>query len=175
MASPEARVLLGEIVGVQGVEGLVRIKAHTSDPMDVSAYGALTAEPGGRPVSLQALRAVKGGVVIAKVAGIADRTAAEALKGLRLYVARAALPPPEEDEFYLADLEGLRAERTDGSVLGTVRRVVNYGAGDVLEIAGEAGSTLVPFTRAVVPVVDVAGGRVVIDPPEGLLPEEKAS
>jgi 16S rRNA processing protein RimM len=175
MSSPEARVLLGEIVGVQGVEGLVRVKAHTADPMDVAAYGPLTAEPGGRPLSLEVLREVKGGVVIARVAGIADRNAAEGLRGLRLYVARTALPPAEEDEFYLADLEGLRVERTDGSVLGVVRRVVNYGAGDVLEIGSDRGSVLIPFTRAAVPVVDVAGGRLVVDPPDGLLPEDPAS
>ena len=175
MGSPEARVLLGEIVGVQGVQGLVRIRAHTAEPMDVAAYGPLTSEPGGRRLAVEAVREVKGGVVIARVAGIADRNSAEGLKGLRLYVERAALPPPEDDEFYLADLEGLRAERADGSVLGVVRRVVNYGAGDVLEIAGESGSVLIPFTRAAVPVVDVAGGRLVVDPPVGLLPEEKSS
>jgi 16S rRNA processing protein RimM len=174
MASPEPRVLLGEIVGVHGVDGLVRVRTHTAEPMDVAAYGPLIAEPGGRPLTLEALREAKGGVVVARVVGVTDRTAAEALRGLRLYVLRAALPGADEDEFYLADLEGLRAERPDGSVLGTVRRVVTYGAGDRLEIGVGTGSVLVPFTRAVVPVIDVAAGRVVVDPPEGLLPEDKA-
>ena len=115
-------------------------------------------------------------MVVARVAGVASRDAAEALRGLRLYVARAALPPPEEEEFYHADLEGLRAEFADGRDFGRVRRVVNYGAGDVLEIEREGESALVPFTRAAVPVVDIAGGRLVVDPPEGLFdePEEKA-
>ena len=174
MPSAKDRVLVGEIVGVQGVRGEIRIRAHTADPLDVAAYGPLTAEPGGRVLAVEAVREVKGGVVIARTPGISDRNAAEALKGLRLYVPRAALPAPEEEEFYYADLEGLRAELAQGGELGRVRRVVNYGAGDMLEIdrAG-GGSVLVPFTRAAVPVVDVAGGRVVVDPPEGLLSDER--
>lgn len=173
MPSPEDRVLLGEIVGVHGVQGQVRVRTHTGDPLDVTAYGPLTAEPGGRKLVLKDLREAKGGVVIAKVPGVADRNAAEALKGLRLYVPRSALPAPEEEEFYHADLEGLRAELAEGGDLGRVRRVVNYGGGDMLEIdrAG-GGSVLVPFTRAIVPLVDVLGGRVVVDPPEGLLADK---
>ena len=173
MPSPDSRALVGEIVGVHGIEGLLRVRTHTADPLDVAAYGPVTAEPGGRSFALEAVREVKGGVVVARVPGISDRTAAEGLKGLRLYVQRSALPAPEEEEFYHADLEGLRAELGDGAVLGRVRRVINYGAGDVLEIDADGTSVLVPFTRAVVPVVDVAGGRVVVDPPAGLLPEAK--
>lgn len=172
MPSPEARVLLGEIVGVHGVQGQVRIRAHTGDPLDVAAYGPLTAEPGGRALALEDVREVKGGVVVARVPGVADRDAAAALKGLRLYVLRSALPAPDAEEFYHADLEGLRAELAEGGVLGRVRRVVNFGAGDMLEIEREGGSVLVPFTRAVVPTVDLAGGRVVVDPPAGLLADE---
>lgn len=177
MPSEKDRVLVGEIVGVQGVRGEVRIRAHTADPLDLAAYGPVTAEPGGRTLKLDAQREVKGGVVIARIPGISDRNAAEALKGLRLYVPRSALPAPEEEEFYHADLEGLRAELAQGGDLGRVRRVVNYGAGDMLEIDREPGrgSVLVPFTREAVPVVDVAGGRVVVDPPEGLLSDEKPS
>ena len=173
MPSPEDRVLLGEIVGVHGVQGQVRVRTHTGDPLDIVAYGPLTAEPGGRKLVLKDLREAKGGVVIAKVPGVADRNAAEALKGLRLYVPRSALPAPEEEEFYHADLEGLRAELAQGAVLGRVRRVVNYGGSDMLEIDREGGgSVLVPFTRAIVPLVDVLGGRVVVDPPEGLLADK---
>ncbi|MBM3549769.1 MAG: ribosome maturation factor RimM [Alphaproteobacteria bacterium] len=172
MPAPDARVLLGEIVGVHGVQGQVRVRTHTADPFDVAAYGPLTAEPGGRTLKLEGLREVKGGVVIARVPGVADRDAAAALKGLRLYVARSALPSPKEEEFYYSDLEGLKAELVDGGVLGNVRRVVNYGAGDMLEIGREDGSVLVPFTRAAVPTVDIAGGRVVVDPPPGLLTDE---
>jgi 16S rRNA processing protein RimM len=172
MPSPDTRVLLGEIVGVHGVQGQIRVRAHTVDPLDVAAYGPLTAEPGGRTLKLESLREAKGGVVIARVPGVTDRDAAAALRGLRLYVARSAMPAPEEEEFYYSDLEGLRADLVDGGLLGRVRRVVNYGAGDLLEIDREGGSVLVPFTRAAVPTVDVAGGRVVVDPPAGLLADE---
>ena len=166
-------MLLGEIVGLHGVQGQVRVRTHTGDPLDVVAYGPLTAEPGGRALVLKVLREAKGGVVIARVPGVADRDAAERLKGLRLYVPRSALPAPEEEEFYHADLEGLRAELAEGGDLGRVRRVVNYGSGDMLEIDRVGGgSVLVPFTRAIVPLVDVLGGRVVVDPPEGLLADK---
>ncbi len=151
----------------------MRIRAHTGDPLDVAAYGPVTADPGGRTLTLEGLREVKGSVVVARVPGVADRNAAETLKGLRLYVLRSALPAPEEEEFYYADLEGLRADLAQGGELGRVRRVVNFGAGDMLEIDRDRGTVLVPFTQAVVPVVDVAGGRVVVDPPEGLLSDEK--
>ncbi|MBM3535719.1 MAG: 16S rRNA processing protein RimM [Alphaproteobacteria bacterium] len=168
----DARVLLAEIVGVHGVQGQVRVRAHTADPLDVAAYGPLTAEPGGLTLTLEGLREAKGGVVVARIPGVADRDAAAALKGLRLYVSRSVLPAPDKEEFYYADLEGLRADLVDGSALGRVRRVVNYGAGDMLEIDRDTGSVLVPFTRAAVPTVDVAGGRVVVDPPPGLLTDE---
>jgi len=172
MPPSDDRVLLGEIVGVHGVQGQVRVRAHTADPLDIAAYGPLTAEPGGRTLTLEGVREVKGGVVIARVPGVADRDAAAALKGLRLYVARSALPAPDEEEFYYSDLEGLRVDLVDGSLFGRVRRVVNYGAGDMLEVDGDGGSILIPFTRAAVPTVDIAGGRMVVDPPEGLLSDE---
>jgi 16S rRNA processing protein RimM len=110
------------------------------------------------------------GMVIAQLSGVADRDQAEALRGLRLYAPRAALPPAGEDEFYHADLIGLRAELADGSVFGTVRAVFDFGAGEMLEIARPgAGAVMLPFTRAAVPVVDIAGRRIVVDPPAGLL------
>jgi 16S rRNA processing protein RimM len=104
------------------------------------------------------------------LAGIEDRDRAEALRGLRLYVPYAALPAPGEDEFYHADLIGLEAVLPDDTILGRVRAVHDFGAGDTLEIDRSVGQpVVVPFTRAVVPVVDIAGGRLVIDPPPGLL------
>jgi 16S rRNA processing protein RimM len=114
--------------------------------------------------------------VIATIAGIKDRDAALALKGTRLYLPRAALPEPEPDEFYIDDLVGLRAELEDGTELGQVVAVYNFGAGDVIEIGRDGVPPLdLPFTRQVVPSVDVAGGRLVVAPPEGLLetPEEE--
>ena len=164
------------MVGAQGLKGEVRIKSFTQVAEDVAAYGPLTDEAGTRRFEIAVAGQAKG-VVIARVAGIGDRTAAEKLKGTRLYVERAKLPPPDEDEFYYSDLIGLVAEAPQGS-LGTVRQVYDFGAGDVLEIAGgEFGTVMVPFTKAVVPVVDIAGGRLVIDPPDGLLepPEPEAA
>ena len=159
------RILVGAIAGAHGVRGEVRIKSFTADPKAIGRYGALSDEAGLRRFELTVTGSAKGGVV-AQIAGVADRDQAEALKGMRLYVARDALPPAEPEEFYIADLVGLGVERPDGTPLGRVAAVDNYGAGDVVEIALAAGGSLsVPFTRRTVPVVDVAGGRLVVDPP----------
>jgi 16S rRNA processing protein RimM len=164
----ETRVCVAVITGAQGVRGAVRIKSFTAVPEDVASYGPVEDEQGKRRFALEIVGRAKG-VVIGKIHGIGDRDAAEALKGTRLYVERSALPAPEEEEYYHADLLGLTAVLKDGTVLGTVRAVHEYGAGDSLEVAGEGGrSVMVPFTRAVVPVVDLAGGKVMIEPPEGL-------
>ncbi|CCG08740.1 ribosome maturation factor RimM [Pararhodospirillum photometricum] len=169
------RLLVGVIVGAHGVRGLVRVKAFTEDEHTLAAHGPLTDENGQRTFTLTPRNRVKGAVLCA-VAGVADRTAAEGLKGTRLYLERAALPRDtlDEDEFFLADLVGLRVERTGGEILGVVRAVENFGAGDVLDVLlpDQRRSVMLPFTRAVVPVVDVAGGRLVVDPPLGLLDDE---
>ena len=163
------RVCVGQIGGANGIRGWVRVASYTTDPADIASYGLLTDETGTRRLKLSVKRMAKGSV-IAAIDGVSDRNAAEALAGLRLYVDRAALPPAGEEEFYRADLVGLAAETPDGAALGRIVAVEDYGAGDVLELRlTEGGSVLVPFTRAVVPVVDVAAGRVVIDPPPGLL------
>src|SRR5882672_8480675 len=160
------RVCVGVITGAQGVRGAVRVKSFTADPDDVAAYGAVEDEAATRSLTLRLVGRAKG-VVIAKIAGVEDRDAAEAMKGMRLYVERSALPAAGEEEYYHADLLGLAVELRDGSLLGRVRAVHEYGAGDSIEVAREAGgSVLVPFTRAAVPVVDLAGGRLVIDPPD---------
>jgi 16S rRNA processing protein RimM len=170
------RVCLGVVGAPHGVRGAVRIKSFTDEPEAIARYGALEDEAGERKFTLRVVGAAKGdGMLIATLSGVADRDRAEALRGLRLYLPRAALPPTDEDEFYYADLIGLGAALQDGTPVGTVIAVHDFGAGDMLEIAreGSAGHrgqpVLVPFTRAAVPVVDVAGRRVVIDPPEGLL------
>lgn len=157
------RICLGVIAGVHGVRGLVKIKSFTQVPADIGAYGPLENESGSRRFEV----AVKGeakGAVLAAIAGIKDRDAAEALKGIRLYVAREALPAPEdEEEYYHADLIGLAAEDETGKALGTVVAVQNHGAGDILEIEDQAGAgLLVPFTRAAVPRIDLAGGRLTV-------------
>jgi 16S rRNA processing protein RimM len=163
------RVMVGVIVGAHGIKGAVRVKSFTAEPEGVAGYGPVEDEKGARRFELRPIGQAKGSV-LAKIAGIEDRNAAEALKGVRLYVNRSALPPPEEEEFYHADLLGLEAVLGDGTVLGRVRAVHDFGAGDSLEIERTAAaSLLVPFTKAAVPVVDIAGRRVVIEPPEGLL------
>ena len=160
------RVLMGVITGAQGLTGEVRIKSFTADPADFGAYGPLTDEAGERSFTIETVGAVRGQIV-ARVEGVEDRTTAEALKGQHLYVPRAELPEPEEDEYYHVDLIGLRAVRlSDGGEIGNVKAVYDFGAGDMLEIARADGQTLlIPFTRAAVPEVDLAGGRVVVDPP----------
>jgi 16S rRNA processing protein RimM len=170
----EARVCVGAIAAAHGIKGEVKIKSFTADPLAVGAYGPLSDETGARQFRLSSLRAPGGAagesVVIARIDGVSDRNAAEALRGLRLYVPRAALPPADPDEYYHHDLIGLTAVLISGERLGTVRAVDNFGAGDLLDIARDDGSSVVvPFTNAVVPTVDVAAGKVVVDPPEGLL------
>ena len=162
------RICLGVIVGVKGVRGEVRIKSFTEDPADVAAYGPLTSADGRAfKVSVVGLHQ---GVVIAKLQGVADRNAAEALKGVELFVERARLPAPDAGSFYYADLIGLTAELAEGGVLGKVTAVDNFGGGDVMEIAGEdATSVMIPFTPAVIAKVDVAGGKLTINAVPGLL------
>lgn len=159
------RILVGAIAGAHGVRGQVRIRSFTSDPAAVAAYGPVSDESGNRQFELTVTGATKDGV-IARLAGIEDRTAAEALRGVRLYVPRTALPEAQTGEYYWADLIGLRAELADGTHYGRVSDVQNYGASDLLEIERTDGaSELLPFTDRCVPVVDLAGGRVVVDPP----------
>ena len=171
-------VLIARIGAAHGIKGEVRVKAYTADPAGIGAYGPLEA-PDGRVFEVASLRPAAGpaaDMLVVRFKGVADRNAAEALNGLELSVPRDRLPPAGDDEYYHADLVGLSAVTRDGASLGTVVAVQNYGAGDLLEIAPKRGETLlVPFTRAAVPEVDVAGGRVIVDPPEGLLGADQAS
>jgi 16S rRNA processing protein RimM len=165
VASPEPKICIGVVVGAQGIKGVVRIKPFTERPEAIGSYGLVMDEQGVRRFEVKVVGEGRG-VVTAQLSGVNDRNAAEALKGLRLYVPRAALPEPEEEEFYHADLIGLSAERADGTSLGRVAAVLDHGAGTYLEIVAEGGRPLiVPFTRASVPVVDRAAGRLVIEPP----------
>lgn len=166
-------ICVGVIAGAHGVRGAVRIKAFTAEPRNVAAYGPVSDESGARRFRLElqpGTGSAKAGQVIARIDGICDRDAAEALKGTRLHVPRSALPPPEADEFYHADLIGLVVESLDGEQLGRIRAIDDFGAGDMLTVQGDDGREIVlPFTRTVVPQIDVAGGRIVADPPAGLL------
>lgn len=152
--------MVGEIGRPHGVRGLVRLRAFTEDPSAIARYSPLTDESGTRRFVLT----LKGGD-IAAIEGVADRDAAQRLTGTRLFVERDRLPPPEEEEFYLADLIGLSAVTEAGEGLGTIRAVEDHGAGAFLVVEGAGREHLLPFTRAVVPVVDVVAGRVTVVPP----------
>lgn len=158
--APAGRILVGEIGRPHGVRGLVKLRSFTADPAAIASYGPLTDATGERRFALTLL--ADG---LARVEGVDDREAAARLTGAGLYVERASLPPPEEDEFYLADLVGLRAETAAGEPLGRIRSVEDNGAGAFLALDGPP-ERFVPFTRACVPVVDTAGGRVVVELPE---------
>jgi 16S rRNA processing protein RimM len=169
---PAERILLGVIGRPHGVRGLVRVHSYTAEPTDLAHYGDLADESGQR----FRLRWVGEGIAeISRLEHgtwrkLTDRAEAERLTNRHLYIDRAAMPPPPEDEYYLADLVGLSAFDGD-TVLGPVTVVHDYGAGASLEIArAGAPPLLVPFTRDAVPVVDIAGGRVVVCPPQDVVP-----
>ena len=159
----EDMIAVGAIVGAFGVRGEARIKSFCAVPETIGDYGPLSTEA-GRSFELAITRPVKGGFA-ARLSGVPTREAAEALKGVRLYAPRAALPALPDDEFYHADLIGLEVVDTGGRSLGRIRAVHDFGAGDLLEIGGGGESLMLPFTRDAAPRVDLAGGRVVADPP----------
>jgi 16S rRNA processing protein RimM len=164
-------ILLGAIAGVHGIRGEVKVKSFTEDPMSIAAYGPLYDEQGRAFALKLTSKAARDSIVIARIDGIADRNAAEALKGRRLYAPREALPAIEaEDEFYASDLIGLAVEDARGKSYGKVADVQDYGAGPMLVITGganggERGFDL-PFADGFVPEVDLKGGRIVIALPE---------
>lgn len=166
------RICVGAIAGAYGVRGEVRLKSFTADPQAIADYAPLTTEDGGRAFAIEISRPVKGGFA-ARLSGISSKEEADALRGTRLYTEREKLPSLPDDEFYHADLIGLVVVDTGGAELGRVKSVQNHGAGDLLEIHGPGlkSTVLLPFTREAVPTVDLASGRIVADPPEGLLPE----
>jgi 16S rRNA processing protein RimM len=163
MIDPDRLILLGEIGAAHGIRGEVTIRCFTEEPRNIASYGPLTDKDGQRAFEITALR-VTPNAVIAMIAGIDDRTAAERLRNVRLFVKRSCLPEPEPGVFYHEDLVGLAAIDADGRALGTVAGVANYGAGDLLEItsADERDALLVPFTQTAVPAVDLEKGRVLI-------------
>jgi len=159
-------ILVGRVAGAFGVRGEIRITAYTDDPEALARYRELKRADGSPALTLIGGRAQKG-ALITRATEVATREDAEALRGLELFVPRSALPPPEEDEYYLADLIGLAAVTPDGAPLGRIKSVQNFGAGDLLEIAPETGpSWWLPFTRDAVPEVRIADGVVVAVRPE---------
>jgi len=159
-------VILGVIGAPHGVKGEVRVKSSTADPLGIGGYGPVTL-PDGRRLKVKSVRPGVE-VVIVKLEGVNDRNAAEALKFQTLAVPRDRLPPPDdEDDFYHADLIGLRCETAEGALIGHVAAVHDFGAGDILDIKPPKGPNLtLGFTKVNVPVVDLAGGRIVVALPD---------
>ena len=168
MTEPD-RICVGAIAGSFGVSGEVRLKSFCADPAALAGYGPLYTEDGLRSFTVRLTRPVAGGLG-ARLSGVASKEQADALKGTGLYADRGRLPSLPDDEFYHVDLIGLEVRDTGGVLVGQVRSVHNHGAGDLLEIYGPGlhETLLLPFTRAVVPTVDVKAGRIVVDLPEGL-------
>jgi 16S rRNA processing protein RimM len=161
----DRKVCIGVIAGAHGVKGQVRLKSFTADPADVAAYGPVTDAAGVRAFKL-AITGTARNMLIARIDGVKDRDAAEALRGVELYVDRDRLPEAEEDEFYHADLIGLPARTADGAAFGTVLALHNYGAGDVIEIRmADGGTEILPFNKEVVPEIDLGNGFLVVAPP----------
>ncbi|CRL14862.1 ribosome maturation factor RimM [Phaeobacter italicus] len=163
------QICVGAIAGSYGVRGEVRLKSFCAIPEDIEAYSPLSNEDGTQSYTLVLVRAIKNGFT-ARVGGVETKEQADALKGLRLFAPRDRLPSLPDDEYYHTDLMGLEVYDTGGTLLGTVKTVQNHGASDLLEITvpGHSSTILLPFTLAAVPTVDLASGRIIADPPEGL-------
>lgn len=164
------RVRVGTIGGAYGVKGEVRIKSFCAIPEDIAEYAPLTTEDGSRTFEVTITRQISNGLA-ARMTGIDTKEDADALRGMGLYALRSQLPETDDDEYYYADLIGLDVFDTGGNPIGKIKAVQNHGASDLLEVFGPGLKTtvLIPFTKEVVPTVDIASGRVIADPPEGLL------
>ena len=171
----ESKVCVGVVTGAHGVRGQVRVKSFTQEPRDIAAYGPLRSTDGRRQFELHIIGAAKG-VLLARIDGIDDRDAAEALRGTEFFVARDALPDPDSNEFYHADLIGVAAVLGDGAPYGRVLALHDFGAGDMIEIErADGGVVVLAFTRAVVPEIDLPAGRIVVDPPNEIDARPKAA
>lgn len=163
------RICVGAISGAYGVQGEVRIKSFCAQPDDIETYSPLWSEDGTRSFALALIRPMKNGFV-ARIADVGTKEQADALKGVQLFAGRDQLPNLPDDEYYYTDLVGLEVFDTGGTSLGRVKSVQNHGASDLLEVHAQGATTtvLLPFTQAAVPTVDLASGRIVADPPEGV-------
>jgi 16S rRNA processing protein RimM len=161
------RICVGAIAGAFGVKGEVRLKSFCADPEAIASYAPLYTEDGSRSFTVKITRTIPGGLA-GRLSGIATKEAADALRGTQLFADRAKLPSLPDDEFYHADLIGLKVLDTGGALLGTVRAVHDHGAGDILEVfqPGAKSTLLLPFTKAIIPTVDLTAGRIIADPPE---------
>lgn len=174
MSAPKVNIAV--FGAAHGVKGELRLKSFTQNPADFTRYGPLSDAAGARAFAIEAARLIRDDLFIVRVAGLRDRAGAEALNGVALYAPRSALPPPDEDEFYHADLIGLEARGVDGSAMGIVRGVLNFGAGDILEISRSGGGEmLLPFTKACAPTIDFANGRIIVVAPQEVEAREDAA
>ncbi|MFY9656147.1 MAG: ribosome maturation factor RimM [Methylocystis sp.] len=157
-------VLMGRFGAPHGVRGEIRLQSFTTEPLSIAEYGPLYDKSGARRFAVKDAREQGRDMLVVSVEGVTGRDAAQQLTGVELYLPRECLPAPEEDEFYLADLIGLSVESEEGLALGRVIALRNFGAGDILEVLPQAGgeSEFYPFTKALAPVVDIAGGRIVV-------------
>lgn len=160
-------ICIGAIAGSFGINGEVRLKSFCSEPSDIASYGPLTTEDGKVKYIVTLTRPVAGGLG-ARIAGVTTREEADALRGTTLFIDRARLPSLPDDEFYHTDLIGLDVLDTGGGILGKVSAIHNHGAGDIIEISSNRhkSALLLPFTKAIVPNVDLAAGRLIVDLPE---------
>jgi 16S rRNA processing protein RimM len=161
------RVIVAKIGAAHGVRGEVKLWPFTQDPLAVADYGPLETEDGARRFEIETVRAA-GNHLVARLKGIADRDAAQALTNTELYVPRDRLPAIDQDDtYYHSDLVGLDAVGEDGLQIGTVHAVHDFGAGSVLEITplGSGETLMLPFTDATVPKIDLAGKQIVVVPP----------
>lgn len=165
-------ICVGAIAGSYGVRGELRVKSYCAVPEDIETYTPLWSEDRSRQFALAILHPIKNGFA-ARITDVSTKEEADALRGTALYADRDQLPSLPDDEFYHADLIGLSVYDTGGVLLGAVKTVQNHGADDLLELqlAGTSATTFLPFTKAAVPTVDLASGRIVADPPHGVLPE----
>jgi len=161
---PADLVLMGRFGAPHGVRGEIRLQSFTEEPLAIASYGPLSDKSRARRFVLENARAQGRDMLVVSVEGVTGREAAQRLTGTELYLPRESLPAPEEDEFYLADLIGLGVEDEAGAALGQVIALRNFGAGDILEVLPKDGgeSQFYPFTKALAPIVDVAGGRIVV-------------
>jgi 16S rRNA processing protein RimM len=164
-------VLIGAIAGAFGVKGEIRVRSFTGDPEALIDYGPFLDAKGKTVLTVKSWRALNDGLaIIAKE--VATREDAMAMRNVKLFVPRDRFPEADDDEYYHVDLIGLRVEALDGAPLGTVKNIIP-GVQDLLDIASPRGPWLLPFTQALVPIVDISGKRLVADVPDGLLPDEK--
>jgi 16S rRNA processing protein RimM len=165
------RICVGAIAGSFGVKGEVRLKSFCADPKAIVDYAPLHDETGSREFTVKIVRTVKNGFA-AHLSGVTTKEHADALQGTQLYADRDRLPGLGDEEYYHTDLIGLTVLDTGGVELGHLKAVQNHGAGDLLEVTPSTSSAtvLVPFTRSAVPTVDLATGRIIVDPPDGLFP-----